>query len=210
MRSTVATRDLRDELAAIAGVANVEVTLADGNSTTAHVWLDGTRDGDEVRDSVESLLGRSVSVVDPDEITVGKRSGLRKGLDSLAASAALDPIPVQLRRATVGRTVSVDRVTVVESRGSVMVEITDGAGHVFAETVGESWDIDGAVLDAVKQLTGASGDTRLQVCRPATDRSDLVVVEAFSGGTKAAGAAHVEFARPYAVARAALQALASL
>ena len=61
----MATRDLKDELVAIPGVSDAEVTLVDNAPPVARVWLDGTRDGDEVRLRVEALLGRELPTQEP-------------------------------------------------------------------------------------------------------------------------------------------------
>lgn len=212
----MATRDLRDELAAIPGVSDAEITFTDDDRPTAKVWLDGTRDGDEVRSRIESLLGRLIPSVGPNEPTQGKRSGLGRGLEVLLPDSALEPVPAQLRDeagtggAARDAVAPIDRVAVVETYGSVVVELEDRVGNLFTSTVGPGGSIDGAVLDAVKQLVGASDDTVLAIIDVAIDRPDLVVAEAVSGDARGVGIAHVGFGRPYAVASAAYQALASL
>jgi hypothetical protein len=212
----VATRDLRNELASIPGVSDAEVLVTADNQRTAKVWLDGTRDSDEVRGRIESLLGPSVPSVKPAEGTPGKRSGLGRGLETLLPDMALEPVPAQLRDADqiVDSPKSIrepiDRVAIAETHQSVVVEVTDRAGSTFASTVDSGGSIDWAVMDAVRRSFGASNDTELEVVEVVSERADLVVVEVSMGGMRGAGAAHVEFGRPYAVALAAHRALTSL
>ena len=212
----MATGELRNELAAIPGVSDAEISVSDDNRRTAKVWLDGTRDSDEVRDRIQSLLGRTIPAVEPDEGPTGKRSGLGRGLETLLPDSAFHPVPAQLRTAdepgaaSEGVGASIDRVAVVETHGSVVVEVTDDAGTTFTSTVGDGGVIDWAVLDAVRRLFGASEDTVLEVVDVLLDRADLVVVELSRGDVRGAGVSHIEFGRPYAVAMAAHQALRSI
>jgi len=216
MRSDVATRDLREELAAIPGVSDAEISITEDDRPTAVVWLDGTRDDDEVRGKIEALIGRSIPASDTGEPTPTKRSGLGRGLDSLIPDVARSSIPAQLLDGGTNRDVAetgiteIDRVAVVETQGAVVVEMEDGLGNLFTSTVGPDGSIDKAVLDAVKQATGVPDSTDVSLVDVAANRSDLVVAEASDGRARGAGVAHIEFGRPYAVAKAAWQALKSL
>jgi hypothetical protein len=212
----VATRDLRDELASIPGVSDAEITITDDERPTAVVWLDGTRGDEEVRTTIEALLGQSIPVVHSDEEPPPKRSGLGKGLDALLPGAENDPVPAQLlgddgaRAAAQARGGFIDRVAVVEDHGAVVVEVEDRLGNTYRSVVGDGGSIDSAVLDAVRQLVGAPDDLAADIVEVALDRPDLVIVEVTDGKRKAAGIAHIGFGRPYAVARAAHQAFTSL
>ncbi len=216
MRSAVATRDLRNELAAIPGVSDAEISVSEDNRRTAKVWLDGTRDSDEVRDRIESLLGRSIPVGPADGDTPEKRTGLGRGLETLLPDLPVEPVPAQLRAAeqawvpSTSGVAAIDRVAVVETHGSIVVEVTDEAGNTFTSTVDSGGIIDEAVLEAIRQLFGAEADTFLEVVDVVAERTDLVVVEASKDDMRGVGAAHVEFGRPYAVAVAAHRALTSL
>jgi hypothetical protein len=216
MRSAVATRDLRNELAAIPGVSDAEISVSEDNRRTAKVWLDGTRDSDEVRDRIESLLGRSIPAGPADGDTPEKRTGLGRGLETLLPDLPVEPVPAQLRAAeqawgpSTSGVAAIDRVAVVETRGSIVVEVTDEADNTFTSTVDSGGIIDEAVLEAIRQLFGAGVDVFLEVVDVVFERTDLVVVEASRGDMRGVGAAHVEFGRPYAVAVAAHRALTSL
>lgn len=211
----MATRDLREELAAIPGVSDAEISIAEDDRPTAVVWLDGSRDDEEVRGRIEALIGTSVPAVGRDDRATAKRSGLGKGLDSLMPDGAMSSVPAQLRGSggsgpAFGSATTIDRVAVAETHGKVVVELEDRFGNVFTSTVGPDGSIDSAVLDGVRQLVGAQESVEIQLVDVIADRSDLVVAEASNGTARGAGAAHVEFGRPYAVATAAYRALTSL
>jgi hypothetical protein len=216
MRSAVATRDLRNELAAIPGVSDAEISVSEDNRRTAKVWLDGTRDSDEVRDRIDSLLGRSVPAGPADGDAPEKRTGLGRGLETLLPDLPVEPVPAQLRAAehaqgtSIADVAAIDRVAVVETHGSIVVEVTDDAGNTFTSTVDSGGIIDDAVLQAIRQLFEAADDAFIEVVDVVSGRSDLVIVEASKGDMRGVGAAHVEFGRPYAVAVAAHRALSSI
>ncbi|KAA3640774.1 MAG: hypothetical protein DWP92_02380 [Armatimonadetes bacterium] len=206
----MATRNLTDELGEIPGVLSVELTLTGEDAPLARVWLDGTRDGEEVREHVGTLLGGRVPVIDPTEPLPSRRGGLGKGLDSLLPDVDQDRVPAQLKAKTESRALSVQRVAVVESRDVVTVEIEDGAGNIHTADVGPSGSIDDAVLEAAAELSGASDKVVFGVSEVEIDGARIVVVSARAEGGRSAGACPVEFGRPFAVARAARQALDSL
>ncbi len=206
----MATRNLEDELGEIPGVRSVELTLTGDRAPLARVWLDGTRDGEEVRERVDALLGGRLPVIDPTGAASPRRSGLGKGLDSLLPDVDQDRVPAQLKSKTESRALSVQRVAIVESKDTVTVEIEDGAGNIHTADVGPSRSIDDAVLRAAADLSGASDDVGFGVSEVEIDGLRIVVVSAEAAGRRAAGACPVEFGRPFAVARAARQALESL
>ncbi|MDA2979357.1 MAG: hypothetical protein O3B42_06315 [Actinomycetota bacterium] len=203
----MAARDLKDELVAIPGVSDAEVTLVDNVPPVARVWLDGTRDGDEVRLRVQALLGGRLPVQEPAQ----RRSGLGKGLDILIPDGDGDHrVPVQLKAQGESRAVLVARVAVVESALAVTVEIEDGAGNIHTADVGPSGSIDDAVLEAAAALSGAPEHVAFGIAEVEIGDARVLVVSASIDGRRSAGASTVEFGRPFAVARAARQALESL
>ncbi|MCZ7532864.1 MAG: hypothetical protein M5U23_05595 [Acidimicrobiia bacterium] len=206
----MATRNLKDELGEIPGVRSVELTLTGERAPLARVWLDGTRDGEEVREQVDALLGGHVPVIDSTDTVPMRRGGLGKGLDSLLPDSHQDRVPAQLKSKTESRALSVQRVAVVESVDTVTVEIEDGAGNIHTADVGPSRSIDEAVLRAAADLSGASDEVVFGVSEVEIDDVRIVVVSAKTEDRRAAGACPVEFGRPFAVARAARQALESL
>ncbi len=210
----MASEQLSDQLQAIPGVASAEVTIKDGSAPVARIWLDGSEDPDEVRDKVTALLGSHVPTkVVPDRSL--KRSGLGRGLGELLA----DPdsgatLPHINGGGGVGGATesdgSVERVAVVETEDGVHVEIEDAGGNRRSERVGADGSIDAAVLGAVRSLMGVAADVELSAADLSGPDGDVVVVTTTGpDGRRTAGAAFVDFGRPWALTRAATQALAS-
>lgn len=197
--------NLKDELIAIPGVADAEVTLLDEAPPVARVWLDGSRGTAEVREKVEALLGRNIPAVGTAPPT--RRTGLGKGLDTLLPDREVEPVPAHLRPWAEARSLSITRVAVVESDSLVTVEIEDGAENVFTAAVGDGGSIDDAVLRAAVALAGAPAGVNLEVADVDVDGAPVVVVTATLDGRITAGASPVDFGRPYALAKAARQAL---
>lgn len=206
----MATRDIADELMAIPGVSDAEVTLQGDAPPLAKVWLDGTRDDGEVRERVQALLGGQLPRVETTHDSSLRRTGLGKGLDTLIPDGERDRVPAQLKVNVEGRAVSVARVAVVESAAAVTIEIEDGGGNVHTANVGPSGSIDDAVLDATAALSGASEQVSFDVAELEIGDTLVVVVSASVDEKRSAGASTVEFGRPFAVARAARQALDAL
>ena len=200
------TSNLTDELIAIPGVADAEVTLVDEAPPVARVWLDGSRGTDEVREKVEALLGREIPAVRG--MPPSRRSGLGKGLDALMPDLDVEPIPKQLKPASEARVSLVARVAVVESDATVTVEIEDGAENVFTALVDDGGSIDDAVLRAVMTMTGTPADAVIEIADVDVGGVTVLVVTASMDGRLKAGASPVDFGRPFALARAARQALA--
>ncbi len=201
------TDNLRADLDALPGVATAEVVLRDDDTSVARVWLDGTRDGDEVRELVDALLGRSISsVVLPKQATQRRRIGLGRGLGDLIPNDEQNPVPMQLRPSA-GQRPSITRVAVIESARGVVVEIEDGAGGVHGEAVDDGGNTDEAVLNGVRALVDSSADVRVDVTEVETGDGTVLLVTAIRGDRRSVGAAFIEHGRPYALARAGLDAL---
>jgi hypothetical protein len=204
------TSDIQDELSSIPGVAEVEVTLLDGEPPHARVWLDGSRPDQEVQERIDALLGGAVPDLVTEPLPPSRRGGLGKGLDSLMPDADGDAIPSQFRGQLETRGASIERVAVVEHIAGVSVEIEDGAGHTFSVDVDESGSIDNAVIAAVRSMTGAPDDVTFHLGSTEVDSVPVVVVTAMRGLRTVAGASVITFGRPYALAKAVRQAVASL
>lgn len=213
----VTSEQLDDQLESIPGVASAEVQLTDDGPPVARVFLDGTRSPSEVRDRVEALLGSVVpDRPDPSEDPTPKRrrSGLGRGLGEVIESHDAQAQPAHL----VGRAPAVapapvvvppaelTRVAVVETRDGVHVEVEDSLGKRSTAPVMES--IDDAIAAAVADLLVLGTAWDVSVSQTATDHGDAVVATALGpDGRRVAGAALVEYGRPWAVARALVTAL---
>lgn len=204
------TDNLRDELAALPGVASAEVTIPDDQRPIARVWLDGTKAGTEVRELVDVLLGRAVPP-QPEEAdqTSRRRSGLGRGLDDLLPSDGPHPVPMQFQPDAGQRSV-IARVAVIETGRGVSVEVEDSKGRCATVPVGSDGSIDSAVVCAIREVLGLAEATDLHVEDLEATDGPLVVATAVQDNRRTAGAAFIEFGRPSAVARAVFQALTDL
>lgn len=204
------TENLRADLDALPGVAAAEVSLDNDLAPTARVWLDGTLSGDDVRTLVDELVANSMpSVVLPRQKTPGRRTGLGRGLVELLPSAEAESVPTHLQQSA-GNRQSIVGVAVVESVSGVIVEIESDERGVHSEPVADDGDIDQAVLRGVAAIVGASDDVRLDITDVTSVGGSVLLVSAFRGEERAVGAAFVEYARPYAIARAGIAALREL
>lgn len=204
------TDNLRSDLDALPGVATAEIVLRDDDNPVARIWLDGTRDDDEVRELVDAVLGQSISsVVFPSQTTQRRRIGLGRGLGDLISNDEHNAVPVQLQP-TAGQRPSITRVAIIESARGVVVEIEDGAGDVHSEPVGDEGTIDEAVLTGVLALVDGADDSRLDVTDVETGDGIVLLVTAIHDDRRSVGAAFIEFGRPYALARAGIDALCGL
>ena len=204
------TDNLRANLDALPGVASAEVVLDDDATPLVRVWLDGTLGGDEVRDLVDELVASSMpSVVLPKQKDPRKRIGLGRGLGDLLPSDEADPIPVHLQPST-GFRQSIVGVAVVESADGVTVEIEFDDRGVHCESVADDGDIDNAVIRGVAAIVGVNGDVQTDITDLEGGDGLILVVTAVGRSGRSAGAAFVEYGRPYAIARACLTALRGL
>ncbi len=204
------TRNLRADLDALPGVATAEVVLREDETPVARVWLDGTRDGDEVRELVDALLGRSIpSVVLPKQKIQRRRIGLGRGLGDLIPNDEENPLPTQLQP-TAGQRPTIVRVAVIESTAGVTVEIEDGTGDVYCEPVGDEDTIDRAVMSGVMRIVDGCQGVRIEITDVETVDGTVLMATAIRDDQRSVGAAFVEYGRPYAVARAGLAALSDL
>ena len=203
--------ELRDQLQAIPGVASAEVTLRDGDAPLAQIWLDGSRDEDEVRDRVSALLGATVPRRPAEQEQPPRRRGLGRGLSDILADddaapshIANGPTPQPLR--VVG---GIARVAIVESGGGVDVEVEDVMGDTVSAAVGPDGSIDDAVVMAVLAILDVGGAAATVTTASIAGEEAVVVVVKLPTGERVAGAALVGFGRPWAVARAVAQAVVS-
>jgi hypothetical protein len=200
------TDNLSADLDALPGVAAAEVTQHEDETPVVRVWLDGTKDGNEVRGLVDALLGRSIpSVVLPGQKPHRRRVGLGRGLGDLIPNDESIAVPTHLRPAAPRRP-AITNVAVVESSSGVSVAIEDGLGVVHSVPVDVDRSIDGALLEGVLALVDRA-DARMEVKDVETGDGLVIIVTAVEGEERSAGAAFVEHGRLYAVASAAIVAL---
>ena len=203
--------ELREQLQAIPGVASAKVTFTDDDAPVARIWLDGSRDAEEVRERVNALLGRSIPRPAPDEAPPRpkRRSGLGRGLPELITADEATPSHIDVRPS--GAPVrGLRSVGVVESDGGVAVQIEDDSGAMRSEPIGPDGSIDRAVVEAMANLFGLPDDIEVEIGDvDGVDGAVVVATLSNDSGGRVAGAAFVDFGRPWAVARAIAQAIAS-
>ena len=207
-------RHLDDQLESIPGVASAEVTLPLDGPPVARVFLDGTRPTDEVRERVEALLGAAVPhrpdpLADP-EAPRRRRSGLGRGLGEVIEAHGAEARPAHLIGASehapvVTHQLDLTRVAVVEAVEGVHVEVEDSFGNRTTAPVDES--IDAAIVAAASDLLVLDAAWDVAIGESATEHGEVVIATGLrSDGVRVAGAACVEFGRPWAVARAVVDA----
>lgn len=207
--------NLGNQLESIPGVASAEVTLPVDGPPIARVFLDGTRPSDEVRERVQALLGSAVPqrpdpITDP-EPSRRRRSGLGRGLGEVIEAhdaegrpahlvGSSDPAPIVVPRA------DLTRVAVVEAVDGVHVEVEDSLGNRTTAAVHGS--IDAAIVEAVSDLLALDDTWDVALGESVTEHGEVVIATGRrSDGSRVAGAACIEFGRPWAVARALVDAL---
>ena len=208
-KAVVAQEELQDKLQSIDGVASAEVDLIEGEPPVARVFLDGSRDPDEVRETVNALLGSAVPVRERPQPR--RRGGLGRGLGEVITSDAAQPAPAHIDTAPRPVASRISRVGIVESEAGVVAEIEDALGNTESITVGPDGSIDRAVADGVRRLLGVPASTYIAIKDLDTGQGSLVVAAVTSDDDRrSAGAAFVEYGRPWATANAVMQALSGL
>lgn len=202
----VAQNELQDKLQAIDGVASAEVDISDGKAPVARVFLDGSREPAEVRQKVNALLGPAL----PDRVRTQpkRRGGLGKGLGDVITEDAGQPAPALINTSPRPVASRIARVGIVESDTGVVAEIEDTLGNTETISVGSEGSIDRAVVDGVRKLLGVPESTYVSIHDMDTGQGSVVVAAVTTADDRrTAGAAIVEYGRPWATANAVMQAL---
>lgn len=119
-----------------------------------------------------------------------------------------EPVHLRPRPERVHGAVGIARVAVVETDHGVHVEVEDDAGNRRLHAVGSDGSIDAAVIAAIRGLIEVPDAAVITATDVATSDGEVVVATVTGPGiARAAGAAYVDFGRPWALARAVIQAL---
>lgn len=207
------SEQLDDQLGSIPGVASAEVTLSIEGPPVARVFLDGTRSETEVRERVEALLGSGLPEhAEPQpRLPKRKRGGLGRGLGEVIEAHDAETQPTHLVSSPVAPPLMIPapelvRVAVVETGTGVHVEVEDSIGKRSTAVVDSS--IDEAIVAAVFDIRSMDRAWDVAVSEAESPHGDVVVVTARSaGGVRVAGAACIEYGRPWALARALVAAI---
>lgn len=155
------------------------------------VWVDGSRDADDLQAEVKALVIRAQALrhldapppvvrpvapkqeqspqqtADVRPITsaagvVPRRSGLGKGLDSLIPDAADEPAPAHLVAIDLTQPPSLEMIAIEESASGVLVRAVDTARNIAeAKVIGGASSVNPAIVSAVAELLGEQPPPRL-------------------------------------------------
>jgi hypothetical protein len=218
----LSVEELRGIVDAIAGVAASEIEAGDADEPVVRVWLDGTRDPDQVARDVDHMLRdagfapRESAFAVPEPMPTetpttrrpngerARRSGLGRGLGALIQPAEQAPRP-----SAVGL---VGSIAVVQSSSGTAVRVSSVDGRSADAPVDPGMtDFLAAATAAVGGLLGIESDLLLVASEERTfggARVVSVVVDA--GGNSYAGSAVIESGELYAYAQALWAALRHL
>ena len=112
--------------------------------------------------------------------------------------------------ASTGHRQSIVGVAVIESTSGVIVEIESDQRGVHSELVTEDGGVDRAAIRGITAIAGIGEDVGIDITDAESGDGLIVLVTAVRGGTRTVGAAFVEYGRPYAIARAGLDAISEL
>ncbi len=225
----VSLEDLQAAVLGIPGVVGAEVTASPSGPPSVRVWTDDTRDPDQLRAEVKSLVARAHRAIagpgpapaEPDEahpitsvpdIPGHRRGGLGRGLDSLIAVAGDEPAPAHLISIDLAASPVLELIAVEETATGVTVRAVDSTRSAAeAKVMGGPGAINPAIVAAVAELLGETPAPRLVAVelRDTDVASVLVVTLELADTTPAAGAAVVQGGMPFTLGRATWSAISS-
>jgi hypothetical protein len=197
------------------------------------VWTDDSRDPNELRSEVRSLVARAHTPAPapeptpeptpPEEVTVrpissapglpaNRRGGLGRGLDSIIAVADGERAPAHLVSIDLSVSPVLALIAVEESATGVTVRAADSAkSEAEAKVIGGPGSINPAIVAAVSELLSEMPAPRLVSVelRDTEVAAVLVVTLELADTTVAAGAAVVQGGMPFTLGRATWWAITS-
>ena len=208
--------DLEELLAAVPGVANIEVDLREDGSPHLRVWLDGSVPADDVGEEIQQAVS-AVRIKTPTqgEASPERKVGLGKGLNEILESDEAMSPPHQFRPETtepepeVRPTLAL--VAVEETAGGISVRAADSKGGIAFSPVDDPRSLNQAVVSAVARLRQEKPIPRLAgvEIRDVSGDPVLTVVLVFADGRRSVGAALVEGGMPFTLGRAVWEAIGS-
>lgn len=218
----MSVEELRGIVDAIAGVAASEIESGEEDSPVVRVWLDGTREPDQVARDVDRMLRdagfapRDSAFAIPEPAPTKplptrrpngertRRSGLGRGLGALIQPTEEAPQPSALGM--------VGSIAVVQSSAGTAVRVatTDGRRAEAPVDPGMT-DFLAAATAAVGRLLGLESDVELVASEERTfGGARIVSVVVDAGGSSYAGSAVIESGELFAYAQALWAALRHL
>ncbi len=173
----MSVQELQTAVRAVPGISVADVEARDTNGPLVRIWLDGSRDADEVAADVRLVLGeygyatresilRDPEVDEPAPLPVSpRRSGLGRGLDSLIPASTDDAAPAHLKAATPLRVPPapprLDLVATEEKANGIAVRAVDSHGRAVIAPINGDDELHRAVTAAVGGLFGEPDPPRL-------------------------------------------------
>ncbi|MFC2177370.1 hypothetical protein ACFLRH_03020 [Actinomycetota bacterium] len=225
----VSLEELQAAVLGIPGVVGAEVAESQSGSPSVRVWTDDSRDPNELRSEVRSLVARAhmpspePESTPPEEVIVrpissapglpgNRRGGLGRGLDSIIAVADSERAPAHLVSIDLAASPVLELIAVEESATGVTVRAVDSAkSEAEAKVIGGPGSINPAIVAAVSELQGEMPAPRLVSVelRDTEVAAVLVVTLELADTTVAAGAAVVQGGMPFTLGRATWSAISS-
>jgi hypothetical protein len=201
----VESRELAKLVAALSGVADVEIDLREDGAPRLRVKLDGSRSESEVEIAIREAVAASGSP------SVGvRRTGLGRDLGEILEKAKA-AVPSFLETGVTESTVqtALALVAVEESAGGVSVRVADSAGGLSFSPVADPRSLNQAIVSAVARLRRVRPVPRLAgvEIRDVEGSTVLNVVLELADGRRTVGAALVEGGMPFTLGRAVWEAL---
>lgn len=214
--------ELRDLIARLAGIGDVEVDLREDGTPHLRIWLDGSVPADEVGAEVREMVAstrsgnKGAAAIADAEPSRTRRTGLGKDLGELLTANGDTSAPSLLIPASAESAQSPKKglalVAVEETAGGISVRAADSGGGIAFSPVEDPRSLNQAIVSAVARLHQERPLPRLAgvEIRDVDGSPVLTVVLAFSGGRRSVGAALVDGGMPFTLGRAVWEAFAAL
>jgi hypothetical protein len=228
----MSVQELQTAVRAVPGISVADVEPRDANGPLVRVWLDGSRDADEVAADVRLILGqhgyatRESILRDADgsaEEDDGasrppnqRRSGLGRGLDSLIPASAEEEPPAHLQVApplqVSPEPPRLELVATEETADGVAVRAADSHGRAAISPMSRDDELHPAITAAVGGLFGEPNPPRLIgfETHEVGEVSVLTCVIETAKGDIATGSAVAAAGLPFTLGKAVWAALESL
>lgn len=228
----MSVQELQTAVRSVPGISVADVEARDESGPLVRVWLDGSRDADEVAADVRLVLGergyatRESILRDPEGADEAeepatppinpRRGGLGRGLDSLIPAATDDEGPAHLKVAAPWHVPPapprLDLVATEETADGIAVRAVDSHGRAVISPINRDDELHPAVTAAVGGLFGEPDPPRLVgfETHEVGGVAVLTCVIETAKGDVGTGSAVVAAGLPFSLGRAVWSALDSL
>lgn len=200
--------ELRGLLEGVPGIAGLEIDLREHGSPRLRVRLDGSQPSAEVGDEIRRRIAGSRT---EQRQSIGRRTGLGRGLADIFASDATDQESSLVQSAPPAPKPVLVMVAVEETAGGISVRAADSGGGVAFSPVEDPRSLNQAVVSAVGRLRQERPLPRLSgvEIRDVNGAPILTVVLTLADGKQAVGSALVDGGMPFTLGVAVWEALTS-